>query len=81
MVQVPEPAGVKAMNAMTDSILKSLVCGAAALLITMVVSLSFLQSTAVPPGVRGNTTAAVAKLSGRQPHALFGQSQPAVLVD
>ncbi len=33
------------MNAMTDSILKSLVCGAAALLITMVVSLS---STPLP---------------------------------
>ena len=68
------------MNAMTDSILKSLVCAAAALLITVVASVSFVQSTAVAPGARDSAPAAIAKLSG-QGHALFGQSEPAVLVD
>ena len=69
------------MNAMTNSILRSLACGAAALVITVVLGLSFVQSTALPPGAHGSTAAAVAKLSGRQGHALFGQSKPAVLVD
>lgn len=69
------------MSAMTNSILRSLVCGAGALLITVVLSLSFVQSTAVAPGARGGTAGPIAKLSGRQGHALFGQSEPAVLVD
>jgi len=43
------------MNAMTNSILRSLVCGAAALVITVVLGLSFVQSTALPPGAHGST--------------------------
>ena len=69
------------MSAMTNSILRSLVCGAGALLITVVLSLSFVQSTAVAPGARGSNASPIAKLSGRQGHVLFGQSEPAVLVD
>ena len=70
------------MNTMLNNGLKAVSCGAAAIVITLVMSLSFVQSTAV---VRNTTPAHthfhwMAKLS-TQTHTGFGQSQPAVLVD
>ncbi len=57
---------------------RDLTCAAAAAIISVVASLSFITSTAVPPGahVQGTRIAVV------QPdHAWFGQPEPAVLVD
>lgn len=57
---------------------RDLACAAAAAVISVVASLSFVTSTAVPPGahVPGVHVAVV------QPdHAWFGQPEPAVLVD
>jgi hypothetical protein len=59
--------------------LKALACGMGALAITAVMSWSFVQSTATPPGA--THTAQMAKLTIQQRHVWFGQSQPAVLVD
>ena len=64
------------MNAILDNGLKAVSCAAAAALITLVVSLSFVQSTAVVH----NTPTWVAKATV-QPGAWFGQTEPAVLVD
>ena len=68
------------MNAILDNGLKAVSCAAAAAVITLAVSLSFVQSTAV---VHTTTTTAapwVAKATV-QPGAWFGQTEPAVLVD
>ena len=57
---------------------RDLTCAAAAAVISVVASLSFVTSTAVPPGAHapGQRVAVV------QPdHAWFGQPEPAVLVD
>ena len=55
---------------------RDLTCAAAAALISVVASLSFVTSTAVPPGTRAQApNAAVATV------AWFGQPEPAVLVD
>jgi hypothetical protein len=57
---------------------RDLTCGAAAALITLMLSLTFVESTARPPGVH----AAAAFFIQVQPqHAWFGQPEPAVLVD
>jgi hypothetical protein len=67
------------MNTFATTLYRDLTCGAAATLITLVLSLSFLQSTSVPPGVHA---APALPLVGIQPkHAWFGQPEPAVLVD
>lgn len=73
------------MNTLINNGLKVLTCGAAAVAITVVCSLSFVQSTAVvhndsytPAAV---TTPWTAKLSAQPGHAWFGQPEPAVLVD
>jgi hypothetical protein len=69
------------MNTMLNNGLKALSCGTAAVAITLAMSLSFIQSTAVVHN--GNTVAApwVARLSVEPGHAWFGQPRPAVLVD
>jgi hypothetical protein len=69
------------MNAMINSGFKSVACGAAALLITAVLGMAFVQSTAAAPGSNGGPSARVAKLSSQPDHAWFGQPRPAVLVD
>jgi hypothetical protein len=70
------------MNTLLDNGLKVFACGTAAAAITLAMSLSFVQSTAV---VRNDHYAPVpwtADLSAhRAQHTWFGQSQPAVLVD
>jgi hypothetical protein len=66
------------MNTFTSGLYRELTCGAAATLITLVLSLAFLQTTSVPPGAR----AWPAVFVQMQPqHAWFGQPEPAVLVD
>jgi len=60
------------------NVYRDLTCGAAATLITVVLALSFVESTAVPPGARAATPHSMAL---QAQHAWFGQPQPAVLVD
>jgi hypothetical protein len=68
------------MNTLINNGLKAVACGTAAVAITLVMSLSFVQSTAVvhnsPP-----TSSPWMALSVQPGHAWFGQPQPAVLVD
>ena len=70
------------MNTLINKSLKVLACGSAAAAITLVTSLSFIQSTAQ---VRNTAYPApapwVAKLSVQPGHSWFGQPRPAVLVD
>ena len=57
---------------------RDLTCAAAAAAISVVASLSFVTSTAVPPGAHAPS----ARVAVVQPdHAWFGQPEPAVLVD
>jgi hypothetical protein len=68
------------MNTLLNNGLKAMACGTAAVAITLAMSLSFVQSTAVVH----NTVATPAPwmaLSVQPSHAWFGQPQPAVLVD
>jgi hypothetical protein len=66
------------MNTFSASAFRDLACGAAAALITLLLSLTFVQSTALPPGMHAD----VALFGVVQPqHAWFGQPEPAVLVD
>ena len=66
------------MNAFAN-FYRDLTCAAAAAAISVVASLSFVTSTAVPPGAAHAPTASVAAL--QSDHAFFGQPEPAVLVD
>lgn len=70
------------MNAILNYALKALACGTAALAITVLMSASFVQSTAVVhnSAITGNP-AHIAKLSLQSGHTWFGQPEPAVLVD
>ncbi len=65
------------MNTFSSMLYRDLTCGAAAALITLVLSVTFVQTTSLPPGMhRPAVFVAV------QPyHAWFGQPEPAVLVD
>jgi hypothetical protein len=66
------------MNTVTAMPCRELACGAAASLITLGLSLAFVQTTSVPPG----SSAWPAVFVQVQPqHAWFGQPEPAVLVD
>jgi hypothetical protein len=65
------------MNAL-NVLYRDVTCAAAAALITVVLGLSFVQSTAVAPGERAAATPIV--FLQMQP-GWFGQPQPAVLVD
>ena len=70
------------MNAILNNGLKALACGTAALAITVLMTASFVQSTAVVHnGAVTSTPTRVAKLSVQPGHTWFGQPQPAVLVD
>ena len=64
------------MNTFVATLYRDLACGAAAALITLLLGLSFVQSTAMPPGMHAHSFVAV-----QPPHAWFGQPEPAVLVD
>jgi hypothetical protein len=57
---------------------REITCGSAAAFITLMLSLTFVQSTALPPGARGGTAIFV---QIQPQHAWFGQPEPAVLVD
>jgi len=57
---------------------RDMTCAAASLVITYVLGLSFVQSTAVAPGTRAAT---VPTVSLQTTPDWFGQPQPAVLVD
>ena len=57
---------------------RDLTCGAGAAFITLMLSLTFVQSTALPPGARGGT---IVFVQIQPHHAWFGQPEPAVLVD
>jgi hypothetical protein len=66
------------MNTFANTLYRDLTCGFAAILITAVLGMSFVSSTAVPPG----THAPAVRTVGVQPEqAWFGQPEPAVLVD
>lgn len=66
------------MNTFASMLYRDLTCGAAAALITLALSLTFVQSTALPPGPHAWPVVFIAV----QPqHAWFGQPEPAVLVD
>jgi hypothetical protein len=68
------------MNTLVNNALKTVACGTAAVAITLAISLSFVQSTAVVHNTTLTPTPWTARLV--QPsHAWFGQPQPAVLVD
>jgi hypothetical protein len=71
------------MNTLINKSLKVLACGSAAVAITLVTSVSFVQSTAQVHNTSYPTTFApwVAKLSTKPGHSWFGQPHPAVLVD
>ena len=66
------------MNAIISSLYRDLTCAAAALLISVVIGASFVQSTALPPGAHA-CAAVFVQVDPR--HAWFGQPEPAVLVD
>jgi len=66
------------MNTLAPTFYRNLTCGLAAMLITLALSLTFVQSTAVAPGTRA---AAEAFVPIEPLHAWFGQPEPAVLVD
>jgi hypothetical protein len=65
------------MNAF-NALYRDLTCGAAAIVITLVLGLSFVNSTAGTPGMRA---IAIPAVTLSIPNGWFGQPQPAVLVD
>ena len=68
------------MNTLVNNGLKAVACGTAAVAITLAMSLTFVQSTAVVHNTTLTPNLWTARLV--QPsHAWFGQPQPAVLVD
>jgi hypothetical protein len=62
----------------TPKMYRDVACGTAAALITVALSLAFVQSTSVPPGARPVQNAS---LTAPRQHVWFGQPEPAVLVD
>ena len=69
------------MNTLVNNGLKAVACGTAAVAITLAMSLSFVQSTAVVHNTTLATTCLDRPVSVQPSHAWFGQPQPAVLVD
>jgi hypothetical protein len=65
------------MNAL-NVLYRDVSCAAASIVITALLGLSFVQSTAVAPGARA---ASVPTVSLQMAPVWFGQPQPAVLVD
>ena len=66
------------MNPLAATLYRDLTCGVAAVLITLALSMTFVQSTAMAPGTR---TAAGVFVPMEPLHGWFGQPEPAVLVD
>jgi len=66
------------MNTLVNNGLKAVACGTAAVAITLVMSLGFVQSTAV---VHNTVSTPAPWMAMQSSHAWFGQPQPAVLVD
>lgn len=66
------------MDALIANLSRDLTCGAAAVLITIVLGATFVQSTAVAPGARAEARHV---LTLQLTHGWFGQPEPAVLVD
>ncbi len=66
-----------------NNVVKSLACGAAALVITLTTSAGVVQSTATYHWslAAAGSHPVVVKLAVQSPHAWFGQPSPAVLVD
>ncbi len=62
-----------------STLYRDLTCAAAAAAISIVATLSFVSSTAVPPDVRVHQGARTAVVQPQ--NAWFGQPEPAVLVD
>jgi hypothetical protein len=66
------------VNNFSSMVYREVTCGAAAALSTLLLSTTFVLSTALPPGAHRWPVVFVAV----QPqHAWFGQPEPAVLVD
>jgi opacity protein-like surface antigen len=65
------------MNTFVSTLYRDLTCGAAAILITLVLAAAFVQSTSVAPGQAG----AGRVLALQTTYGWFGQPEPAVLVD
>ena len=66
------------MNSFVATVYRDVACATAAALITIILSVAFVQSTSLPPGMHATGSVFVAV----QPeHAWFGQPEPAVLVD
>lgn len=66
------------MNAFVTHLFRDVTCGAAAILITAVMGLSFVDATAAAPGTHAP---AVRTVGLQTDYAWFGQPEPAVLVD
>jgi opacity protein-like surface antigen len=65
------------MNTFLSTLYRDLTCGAAAILITLVLAAAFVQSTSVAPGQAGTGRV----LALQTTYGWFGQPEPAVLVD
>ena len=66
------------MNAFASMLYRDITCGATAMLITLFLSVTFVQSTSLPPGAH---VRAAFFMQVQPQHAWFGQPEPAVLVD
>jgi hypothetical protein len=66
------------MNTFVSAFYRDLTCGAGAVLITLILSAAFVQSTSVAPGTHSDRPHVLALQST---HGWFGQPEPAVLVD
>jgi len=66
------------MNPFVSTVYRDVTCAAAAVLITLLLSAAFVQSTSVAPGSRPEARHAFAL---RSAPGWFGQPEPAVLVD
>jgi len=69
------------MNMMLNNGLKVVACGAAALAITLAMSLSFVRSTSVVHNEDSYVPVPWMAELAMQPGHTFGQPEPAVLVD
>jgi len=66
------------MNRFLSTLYRNVTCATAAALITLMLSATFVEATALPPGAHAQTDGFVALAPL---HPWFGQPQPAVLVD
>jgi hypothetical protein len=67
------------MNAL-NALYRDATCGAGAIVITLVVAMSFVDSTAIRPGTEVSARP-MPTVSLQIPNGWFGQPHPAVLVD